>query len=66
MAETQEPIHTAHAPAVGVAAPQILNVQLRDDEEIAWTWTTAPDGRPVVAGYEIIKKTDATSERSTH
>ena len=51
MAETQEPIHTAHAPALGVAAPQILNVQLRDDEEIAWTWTTAPDGRPVVAGY---------------
>ncbi len=64
MTDTQ-PIQTAHAPNAAVAAPQILNVQLREDEEVVWIWTTAPDGRPVVAGYEIVKQ-DATSERSTH
>lgn len=37
------------------ALPLVNNVELHDNEEIQWIWTTYPDGRRVVTGYDIIQ-----------
>jgi hypothetical protein len=31
---------------------------LDEDEDIEWTWTHTSDGKSVVTGYTIIKRTD--------
>lgn len=35
---------------------QVLNVELDEDEDIEWTWTTLPTGQQYVSGYTIIPK----------
>lgn len=53
---------TVYAPqAEGVsAAPQVISVELADDEEVEWQWTHTADGKSIVTGYTIIKKPDTT------
>jgi hypothetical protein len=41
---------------------QVISVELADDEEVRWQWTHYPDGTSAVTGYEIIKKSERSSE----
>jgi len=38
--------------------PAVISVELDEDEDIEWTWTHTADGRSVVTGYIITKRTD--------
>ena len=35
---------------------QVIEVQLAEDEEVEWTWTTLPGGQRYVSGYTIHEK----------
>jgi len=48
---------TVTAPQSDAASPAILSVELEEDEEVQWTWTNGLDGKSVVTGYTIVKKT---------
>ena len=34
----------------------VINVELKENEEVEWIWTTYPNGQRVVTGYNIIQK----------
>ena len=34
---------------------RVLSVVLRPEEDVAWIWTSTPDGGSYVSGYTIIK-----------
>ena len=34
----------------------VISVELNENEEVEWIWTTYPDGQTVVTGYNIIQK----------
>lgn len=38
--------------------PAVISVELEEDEDIEWTWTHTSDGKSVVTGYTITKRTD--------
>ena len=38
--------------------PAVISVELDEDEDIEWTWTHTSDGKSVVTGYTITKRTD--------
>ena len=34
----------------------VISVELNENEEVEWVWTTYPDGQTVVTGYNIVQK----------
>ncbi|MGV2829735.1 hypothetical protein [Myxosarcina sp. GI1(2024)] len=34
----------------------VISVELNENEEVQWIWTTYPNGQIVVTGYNIIQK----------
>jgi hypothetical protein len=34
----------------------VISVELSENEEVQWIWTTYPNGQRVVTGYNIIQK----------
>ncbi|MGL6342906.1 MAG: hypothetical protein ACRC80_27665 [Waterburya sp.] len=34
----------------------VISVELSENEEVQWLWTTYPNGQRVVTGYNIIQK----------
>ena len=34
----------------------VISVELNENEEVQWIWTTYPNGQRVVTGYNIIQK----------
>ena len=34
----------------------VINVELNENEEVEWIWTTYQNGKRVVTGYNIIQK----------
>ena len=34
----------------------VISVELNENEEVEWIWTTYPNGQRVVTGYNIIQK----------
>ena len=36
-------------------ANRVISVNLDDDEEVEWTWTSLPNGQSYVSGYTIKK-----------
>jgi hypothetical protein len=53
--ETKTRIVKAPQSGQSDAWPLVDNVTLHEGEEVQWIWTTYPDGRRVVTGYEIIQ-----------
>jgi hypothetical protein len=43
--------------------PAVISVQLDEDEDVEWTWTHTADGKSVVTGYIITKRTDKPRQR---
>lgn len=37
-------------------ASYIVSVELNEDEDVNWNWTTLPNGQNYVSGYIVIKK----------
>ncbi|MDQ5854382.1 MAG: hypothetical protein M3380_20395 [Chloroflexota bacterium] len=37
-------------------SPQVISVELDEDEDVHWQWTHFADGRSAVTGYTIVKK----------
>jgi len=38
------------------APPEVIDVELGEDEEVRWIWTHTAEGESFVTGYEIVKK----------
>ena len=55
-------MRTVIAPQPALSGPPPLNrvieVELADDEEVEWTWSTLPGGQRYVSGYTIHEKLD--------
>lgn len=34
----------------------VISVELNENEEVQWIWTTYPNGQRIVTGYNIIQK----------
>jgi len=51
---------TAYAPQPECRStpPAVISVELDEDEDIEWIWTHTSDGKSVVTGYTITKRTD--------
>jgi hypothetical protein len=43
--------------------PAIISVELDEDEDVEWIWTHTADGKSVVTGYIITKRTDKPGQR---
>ena len=43
--------------------PAVISVELNEDEDVEWTWTHTADGKSVVTGYIITKRTDKPRQR---
>jgi hypothetical protein len=43
--------------------PAVISVELDEDEDVEWTWTHAADGKSVVTGYIITRRTDKSRHR---
>ena len=43
--------------------PAIISVELDEDEDVEWIWTHTADGKSVVTGYIITKRTDEPRQR---
>lgn len=43
--------------------PAVLSVELEADEDVEWIWTHTADGKSVVTGYVITKRTDGPKRR---
>ena len=48
----------APQPLVSSSLPpnRVIEVELSDDEEVEWTWSTLPGGQRYVSGYTIHEK----------
>ena len=51
---------TVYAPQAehNSSPPAIISVELDEDEDVEWIWTHTADGKSVVTGYIITKRTD--------
>jgi hypothetical protein len=38
------------------APPEVIDVELGEDEEVRWIWTHTAEGESFVTGYEIVEK----------
>ena len=51
---------TVSAPQSAISGPhppnRVIQVELADDEEVAWTWSTLPGGQRYVSGYTVHKR----------
>ena len=58
--EQERRTQTVIAPQPVVSGPpppnQVIEVELADDKEVEWTWTTLPGGQRYVSGYTIHEK----------
>ncbi len=61
-ANGEKQIEQAPASETSLNASQVVNVEVVEDEEVAWHWTHYPDGKSVVTGYSIVQK---KAEQST-
>jgi hypothetical protein len=43
--------------------PAVISVKLEEDEDVEWIWTHTADGKSVVTGYIITKRTDKSRQR---
>ncbi len=43
--------------------PAVISVKLDEDEDVEWIWTHTADGKSVVTGYIITKRTDKPRQR---
>jgi hypothetical protein len=43
--------------------PAVISVKLDEDEDVEWIWTHTADGKSVVTGYIITKRTDKARQR---
>jgi len=50
-------------PERGIKHPAVISVELDEDEDVEWTWTHTADGKSVVTGYIITKRTDKPRQR---
>jgi hypothetical protein len=56
-----EPSRIVHAPApiltssTTLPSNRVLSVALRPGEDVAWIWTSTPDGGSYVSGYTIVQ-----------
>ena len=55
------PLAVPHAEG-GLPPPALISVELDEDEDIEWTWTHTSDGKSVVTGYTITKRTDKSGK----
>ena len=46
-----------------LTSPAILSVDLDEDGDVEWTWTHTSDGKSVVTGYTITKRTNKPREQ---
>lgn len=48
----------APAPTASTLLPsnRVVSVILQPEEEVAWVWTSTPDGGSYVSGYTIVKR----------
>ncbi len=51
---------TVYAPQAerNSSPPALISLELDEDEEVEWIWTHTADGKSVVTGYIITKRTD--------
>jgi hypothetical protein len=51
---------TVYAPRLerSTEPPAVVSVELDADENVEWIWTHTADGKSVVTGYIITKRTD--------
>lgn len=42
-------------PSAQEPANRVISVELAEDEDVQWIWTSLPDGTAYVSGYNIIK-----------
>ena len=60
--ENQKRIVTAPQPSLSLNSTMtnipstVISVELNENEEVEWIWTTYPNGQRVVTGYKIIKE----------
>jgi hypothetical protein len=56
---------TVYAPQAerNSSPPGIISVVLDEDEVVEWIWTHTADGKSVVTGYIITKRTDKPGQR---
>ena len=56
--EGKKPRHSVQAPQPHGPLPpnRVVRVDLAEDEEVEWTWSTLPNGERYVSGYSIRKK----------
>ena len=56
---------TVYAPQAerNSSPPAIISVVLDEDEDVEWIWTHTADGKSVVTGYIITKRTDKPGQR---
>ena len=56
----EKKIRKVVAPQPALSSPlppnRVIEVELSDDEEVEWTWSTLPGGQRYVSGYTIGKK----------
>ncbi len=43
--------------------PEVISVELAEDEDVEWIWTHTADGQSVITGYIITKSTDKPRQR---
>ena len=53
----------APRPEHGTKLPAVISVELDEDENVEWTWTHTADGKSIVTGYIITKRTDKPRQR---
>ena len=60
--EQEKRTRTVFAPQPVLSGPpppnRVIEVELTDDEEVEWTWSTLPGGQRYVSGYTIHEKLD--------
>ncbi|MGF1481902.1 MAG: hypothetical protein ACFB4I_20880 [Cyanophyceae cyanobacterium] len=49
------PQPTGILPSQHLIAP-VISVELAENEDVQWTWTTLPNGQQYVSGYTVVKK----------
>ena len=54
--ETKTVLAPQPVPPDSLPPNRVVQVELGEEEEVEWTWTTLPGGQRYVSGYTIRKK----------
>ena len=44
--------------SLALPANRVISVEVDDNEDVEWMWTSLPEGTKYISGYTIVKKAD--------